>query len=64
MAAPDSAPRIAESRMHRMYCRPRIRPTSRSSESNTASIAPERNRISPITMNSGTVASAVVVAVV
>ena len=47
-----------------MYCRPRIRPTSRSSESNTASIAPERNRISPITMNSGTVASAVVVAVV
>ena len=47
-----------------MYCRPRMRPTSRSSKSNTASIAPDRNRISPITMNSGTVASAVVVAVV
>ena len=63
IAAPDKAPRIAESRMHSTYCRPRILPTRRSIESNNTSIAPERNRISPIRMKSGTAASALIVPV-
>ena len=63
MAAPDNAPRIAESTMHSTYWRPRMRPISRSSELNRTSMAPERNRISPMTMNSGTADSAPSVAV-
>ena len=64
MAAPDKAPRIADSRMHRTYCRPRICPTSRSRASNSVFIAPERNMISPMRMKSGTAASVPLVAVV
>src|SRR3954447_3872781 len=64
MAAPDKAPRMADSRMHRTNCRPRICPTSRSSESNRVFIAPERNMISPMRMKSGTAASVPLVAVV
>ena len=64
MAAPERAPRIAESRMQTTYWRPRNRPTSRSSESNSTSIAPERNMISPMAMKSGTAARIPVVAVV
>ena len=63
MAAPESAPRIADSTMHSTYWRQRMRPIRRSSESNSTSMAPERNMISPMTMNSGTADSAPKVAV-
>jgi hypothetical protein len=64
IAAPESAPSMADKRMHTTYWRPRNRPTSRSIESNSTSIAPERNMISPMAMKSGTAVRVPVVAVV
>ena len=63
MPDPDSAPRMVDSEIDSTYCRPRTRPTSLSIESSSTSMQPDRNRISPSRMNSGTVPSDAVVAV-
>ena len=51
----------SRARSIRTYCRPRIRPTSLSIDVISTSMHPDRNRISPSKMNSGTVPSAAVV---
>ena len=63
IAAPDSVLNTVASRMDKTYCRPRTRPTSVSMERNSTSTELERNRISPIRMNSGMVTSDWVVVV-
>ena len=60
---PDSAPSTVDNEIDSTYWRPRTRPTSLSIESSSTSIQPDRNRISPSRINSGTVPSAAVVEV-